>query len=264
MAYINQKAGFVMFRETLFEDSLALLEKANTDPRLIIRLFPPFNNLDISSIYLYSGVRDIITSLVTVESAGNFLVQSKILIPIVVNKLSRNYDPFIRPSSADAEATLELKKVLLQNSREVLRKYLFRYREKKGYASIGEDAKKIFEWVDLVLLQLVLEMPKDEGRQMLYDIIDSGVDCFAEAENLLREKERYYVLSRLYQSRGMVENVLETWAKMIDGTWPDDEFRKGEERMREYLIKCRDADLVLKYGLWLTRRNPEIGVQVTG
>jgi hypothetical protein len=70
MAYINQKAGFVMFRETLFEDSLALLEKANTDPRLIIRLFPPFNNVDISSIYLYSGVKDIITSLATVESAG--------------------------------------------------------------------------------------------------------------------------------------------------------------------------------------------------
>ncbi len=151
----------------------------------------------------------------------------------------------------------------MENSREVLRKYLFRYREKKGYASIGEDAKKIFEWVDLVLLQLVLEMPKDEGRQMLYDIIDSGVDCFEEAENLLRENERYYVLSRLYQSRGMVENVLETWAKMIDGTWPDDEFRKGAERMRDYLIKCRDADSVLKYGLWLTQRNPEAGVQVT-
>jgi vacuolar protein sorting-associated protein 3 len=180
----------------------------------------------------------------------------------VVNKLSRNYDPFIRPSSADAEATLELKKVLLQNSREVLRKYLFRYREKKGYASIGEDAKKIFEWVDLVLLQLVLEMPKEEGRQILYDIIDSGVDCFEEAEKVLMGKERYYVLSRLYQSRGMVVNVLETWAKMIDGTWPDDEFRKGEERMRDYLIKCRDAELVLKFGLWLTRRNPEAGVQV--
>lgn len=98
---------------------------------------------------------------------------------------------------------------------------------------------------------------------MLYDIIDSGVDCFEEAENLLREKERYYVLSRLYQSRLMIENVLETWAKMIDGTWPDDEFRKGAERMRDYLIKCRDADLVLKYGLWLTQRNPEAGIQVT-
>jgi hypothetical protein len=70
MAYVNQKAGFVMFRETLFEDALNLLEKANTDPRLIIRLFPPFNSIDTSSIYIYSGVRDVIVRLKSVESAG--------------------------------------------------------------------------------------------------------------------------------------------------------------------------------------------------
>lgn len=146
---------------------------------------------------------------------------------IVVNKLSRNYDPFIRPSSADAEATLELKRILVQNSRDVLRTYLFRFREKKGYASIGEDAQKIFECVDLVLLTLILEMSKHDGRQELYDLIDSGIDCFEEAEKLLIEKERYYVLSRLYQSRGMTEKVLETWGKMIDGTWLDEDFKNG-------------------------------------
>lgn len=181
---------------------------------------------------------------------------------IVANKLARNYDPFISPSSADAEATLELKRVLLRNSRDVLQAYLSRFREKKGYASLGGDAQKIFEWVDLVLLQLVLEMPKDEGRQALYDLIDGGVDCFEEAEKLLAEKGRYYVLSRLYQSRSLTERVLETWAKMVDGSWPDEEFRNGEERMRDYLMKCRDADLVFRFALWLTKRNPEAGVQV--
>jgi vacuolar protein sorting-associated protein 3 len=109
---------------------------------------------------------------------------------------------------------------------------------------------------------LVLELSREEGKQMLYDLIDSGVDCFGEAEALLIEKERYYVLSRLYQSRSMTDKVLETWRKMIDETWPDEEFKHGEERMRDYLIKCRDADLVFKFGMWLTRRNPEAGVQV--
>ena len=180
----------------------------------------------------------------------------------VVNQLARNYDPFIKPSSADAAATVELKRVLLENSRDVLREYLFRFREKKGYASVGNDAKAIFEWVDLVLLQLVLEMSKEAGRQRLYDLVDSGVDCFDEAKGMLIEKKRYYVLSRMFQHRGMVLEVLETWAKMIDGTWPDDEFKNGDERMRDYLVKLKDADLVFKYGMWLTRRNPEVGVQV--
>ena len=105
-------------------------------------------------------------------------------------------------------------------------------------------------------------MPKEEGKAMLYDFIDAGVDCFPEAEKLLIEKKRYYVLSRLYQSSGMAEKVLETWAKMIDDIWPDEEFRNGEERMKEYLMKCRDAELLLRFGLWLTQRNPEAGVQV--
>jgi len=72
MAYINQKAGFVLLRETLFEDALRHLEKANTDPRLIIRLFPPFTTVDVSSIYLYSGVKDVLSSLNTIENTGTF------------------------------------------------------------------------------------------------------------------------------------------------------------------------------------------------
>jgi len=182
----------------------------------------------------------------------------------VVNKLSRNYDPFIRPSSADAAATQELKRVLLHNSRDLLRRYLFRFREKKGYASIGigEDARKIFECVDFTLLNLVLELEKKEGKNELYELIDSGVDCFSQAEELLISKQRYFVLSRLYQSTGLVEKVLETWTKMIDGTWEDNEFQKGEERMKDYLIKCKDTDLLLKYAMWLTKRNPVAGVEV--
>jgi hypothetical protein len=129
---------------------------------------------------------------------------------------------------------------------------------------MGDDAVRIFEWVDLVLLQLVLEMGGgSSSRQELYTLIDSGVDCFEEAEKMLINKGRYYVLSRLYQQRGMIDKVLETWGKMIDGTWADEEFRNGEERMRDYLMKCRDANLVFKFGMWLTRRNPEAGVQVT-
>jgi len=181
---------------------------------------------------------------------------------IVVNKLGRNYDPFIKPSSADAPATIELKRVLVNNANNVLRTYLFRFREKKGYASIGGDAAEIFRWVDLVLLQLTLEMPRESGTKALYDLVDSGVDCFDEAERLLMDAGRYYVLSRLYQQRGMTEWVLETWVKMIDGTWADEEFKHGEERMRDYLIKCRDVALMFRYAMWLVRRNPEAGVQV--
>ncbi len=72
IAYINQKAGFVMLRETRFEEAFTYLEKANTDPRLIIRLFPDFQNIDSSSIFVYSGVRDTLSTLNSIETAGTF------------------------------------------------------------------------------------------------------------------------------------------------------------------------------------------------
>jgi hypothetical protein len=108
----------------------------------------------------------------------------------------------------------------------------------------------------------MLAMPGETGTKALYDLVDSGVDCFEEAEEMLRERGRYYVLSRLYQQRGMTERVLETWGNMIDGTWPDEAFKHGEERMRDYLVKCRDTDVMFRYAMWLVKRNAEAGVQV--
>ena len=78
---------------------------------------------------------------------------------------------------------------------------------------------------------------------------------------MLEEHQRYYVLSRLYQQRKLSQKVLETWRKMIEGIWPDDDFRNGEQRMKTYLLKLRDQNLVWEYGVWLLERNPSIGLE---
>jgi hypothetical protein len=62
----------VLLRETRFEEAFTYLEKANTDPRLIIGLFPNLDDVDTSSIYIYSGVRDTLTTIVSIDSAGTF------------------------------------------------------------------------------------------------------------------------------------------------------------------------------------------------
>jgi len=83
VAYINQKAGLVLFRETLFEEAINHLEKVNTDPRLIISLFPAFSDIDTSALSLYSGVRDTLLSLQNVENAGT---STPILISPLLSK----------------------------------------------------------------------------------------------------------------------------------------------------------------------------------
>jgi len=62
-----------MLCETRFEEAFTQLEKGNTDPRLIIRLFANLDLVDASSIYVYSGVRDTLARVPSIEAAGMFL-----------------------------------------------------------------------------------------------------------------------------------------------------------------------------------------------
>jgi hypothetical protein len=61
----------------------------------------------------------------------------------------------------------------------------------------------------------------------------------------------------------MAADVLGTWKRIIEGEQDDgDEFRDGEQRVRDYLNKISNQALVREYGIWLATRNPKLGVQV--
>ncbi|ODQ52457.1 hypothetical protein SAICODRAFT_81093 [Saitoella complicata NRRL Y-17804] len=242
MTFVHQKAAFLYIEETLFEHALALLEKGSVDPRLVGALWPEFG-VEKGSVWVYQGVRSVVEDLGTI-------------------------DDIIRAHMGKEEENNErLKQTLRFNAREMLRKYLQKFREKKGFGSVGsgDEARKAFAMVDRVLLHLLLELDPNvqQDRVALYDFVDSGVDDLDEAVSLLQQGKKYYALSRLYQSRKMVAQVLETWRKMLEGEWADDEFKDGERRLKEYLInQVRNGELWWEYAMWLVKRNPELGVQV--
>lgn len=97
----------------------------------------------------------------------------------------------------------------------------------------------------------------------MYDLVDHGVDCFDRAVDLLETYHRLFVLSRLYQQRKMVADVLGTWRRIIEGEEDrGGELGDGEQRVRGYLLNISNQALVQEYGLWLASRNPKLGVQV--
>ena len=123
--------------------------------------------------------------------------------------------------------------------------------------------------MDAALLHVLLHQDRPHSsrvpsvRAELYGVVDSGVDCFDRAVSLLEEYHRLYVLSRLYQQRKMAGKVLDTWKKIIEGGRDDGgEFNEGENEVRKYLVRTRDRALVDRFGTWLARRNPQIGVHV--
>ncbi|PKS11673.1 hypothetical protein jhhlp_001824 [Lomentospora prolificans] len=254
LSYLRQQAGLLLlvdflnakgkdaFTESEAEELAYRLVDSSLDPRVVLSLIPGLRNEIVESrkgIWIFGGVR---------ESAARYLQNEKVCgSPVPVSALD-------------------------QRTLQFLRKFLAGWRVKKGFGSIA-DENDVFRTVDASLLLILLEldqhtpkgaMPKKGSvRADLNDIVDRGVDCFDRAVDLLESYRRLFVLSRLYQSRKMAGEVLDTWRRIVEGE-PDDggELTDGEQRVREYLTKISNQGLVRTYGVWLANRDPKLGAQV--
>lgn len=251
LGYIRQRAGLLLLKSGL-ESTIqpptepeyriaedALLEGA-LDPRVVLALAPYLQNEIVQGkdgIWIHGGVKDVADSCVA--------------------NINSNADD-------DEGATSD-------HILQFLHRFLSAWRKKKGYGSVANESE-IFRSVDAALLVVLLRLDKDTPpgppkaksiRVELYDLVDHGVDCFERAIQLLESHHRLYVLSRLYQSRKMAAEVLATWRRIVEGEHDaGGEFRDGEQKVREYLAKIRNATLVQEYGVWLANRKPKLGVQV--
>lgn len=253
LGYIRQRAGLLLFMSGLnvlagppSEQEYRIAEDAllegSLDPRVILSILPYLRNEIIESkagIWVHGGVKDVADSFITNSSTGN--------------------------GSTRQEG------IISDHILHFLRRFLTAWRKKKGFGSIANETE-VFKSVDASLLIVLLQLDKsslpgmirgNSVRADLYDLVDHGVDCFERAISLLESHHRLYVLSRLYQSRKMAGEVLATWRRIVEGEIDEGgEFRDGEQRVREYLAKIRNAALVQEYGVWLAARNPRLGVQV--
>ena len=250
LEYARQKAGMVLFAELVLEPkSLAhispadlriteeLLLEGHLDPRVILGLIPVLRQEIIEGdggIWVHAGLIPTFHYFTSIEQRSDDLPSNTGMLMLV-------------------------------------KRYLNGWRQRKGFGSIADEAE-VFKSVDAALLRLLIiqddsspSQPRKPSiqRTELYSLIDSGVDCFDRARAILEQYHRLYTLSRLYQSRRMARQVLETWKRIIEGEHDQDQsLIDGENEVRRYLVNVKDAALVDEYGTWLARRCPAIGVQV--
>ena len=250
LEYVRQKASVILFADLLKEPTVlshvspadlriteGLLLEGSVDPRIILALIPTLKEEVVEGdrgIWVHAG-----------------------LIPV--------FEDFSRQETSSWSLASNTELLLL------VKKYLHGWRQRKGFGSIA-DEMEVFKSVDAALLRLLLiqddrvssqnNKPSPEKLE-LYALVDSGVDCFDRATNILEQQHRLYILSRLYQSRRMARKVLETWKRIIEGEQDrGNDLIDGENEVRRYLINVKDTALVDEYGTWLAGRNPAIGVQV--
>ncbi|KZF24116.1 hypothetical protein L228DRAFT_244996 [Xylona heveae TC161] len=253
--YVKQKAGLLLLTDMISrvmsgvevgDDYRKMTEEAlvegNVDPRIVLSLIPGLREHIVQGergIWAFSGVKEIIIEFLADLKSADVLILSKV--------------------------TSDFKLLHL------LKQYLSIWRKKKGFGSVT-DENEISQTVDSGLLHvlLILDQQSPKGpatplslRADLNNFVDQGVECIQSAAALIERYHRLYVLSRLYQSRKMAGEVLQTWRRILEGE-PDygGEFIGGYYEMRKYLLRIRDSSLVKEYALWLARRDAQLGVSV--
>lgn len=238
---LTTKAGVTAFEQDK-RNTIEALVVGEIDPRTILSIIPVLSDEveeGPQGMWVPGGLRDTIEAFRSMQDLG------------AINK--------------DAKGPYG------DNLLQVIKDYLFVWRRKKGFGSVT-DEQQVFHTVDGALLHLLLMLdetsprgPARPGslRAELNEVVDHGVECFDRAVQLLEQHKRLYVLSRLYQSRKMVGQVLSTWRRILDGEKDGGgELVDGEQDVRKYLTRIKDTALVREYGTWLANRNPKLGVQV--
>lgn len=255
LTYVRQKSALLLFGNLVLQTANGIvayehdkrraedaLVSGELDPRVVLALVPPLD-AEIaegsSGIWMSQGLRD------AVEQIRKSIDSSKI--------------------TRDAQGPYG------DNLLSLIKRYLMLWRKKKGFGSVADEAY-VFQTVDAALLHALLMLDQNSPRgpatagtirAELNDVVDQGVDCFERAVELFEEYDRLYMLSRLYQSRKMVSQVLATWKRILEGEKDvGGELVEGEQDLRRYLSKIRDPGLVQDYGSWLAHRNPKLAVQI--
>ena len=254
LGYLRQKVSLVLFfdlvsrasdraAEQIIDKGLieGLLMEGAVDPRTVLSILPFFSP-DIfegaTGIWIHEGLIETV----------------------------RNY---IKPLELDDAVKNARQRVLDQLEIAILiKRYLQAWRQRKGFGSTADEVE-VFQSVDAALLHVLLYLDRPHPmrtpstRAELYSVVDTGVDCFDRAVDLLESYHRLYVLSRLYQQRKMAQKVLDTWKRIVEGERDDGgELGDGENEVRKYLVRIRDPALIEHYGIWLARRKPALGVQI--
>ncbi|KAF8155687.1 hypothetical protein B0H34DRAFT_714373 [Crassisporium funariophilum] len=253
LRYVYQRIGFQCFTETLFEDAGKHLFNGEVDPRLLVSYYPDLRGSLFSAddtMDVFGGVAERMPKEGSVDD-------------IIVSNLVRNYSPHLSPNTLSAPPTAELRKILGMAAREMLLTFLKKSRTRRSVAkgmNAGSTGHPIDTTIDTVLVKLYAQFEKTKE---LYALLQEPNDVsIPEVETVLQETGQYNALCILYKQRGDDLKLLDAWAKLIEGQWTDDDIKDPQSQMIALLAEKRDRPLTQRWGIWLTKRDPERGLKL--
>ncbi|KAJ7343434.1 hypothetical protein DFH08DRAFT_937969 [Mycena albidolilacea] len=249
LRYVYQRIGFQCFTETLFEDAGKNLFNGDLDPSVLVSYYPELRGSLFSAddtLDVYAGVAERMPREASVDE-------------IIVANLVRNYSPYLKPNTQTAPPTAELRKILGMAAVDMLELFLKKCRTRRNIEG-KRKADTSYSVVDTVLAKIYAQAEKTKE---LYALIQQPHEIvLSEIEPVLKQTGQYNALCMLYKQTGDDENLLQVWAKLVEGEWMDEDVKDPVEDMLNLLSGSKNRILTQKWGLWLTRRDPERGIRL--
>ncbi|KAJ8693452.1 hypothetical protein PTI98_008444 [Pleurotus ostreatus] len=247
LRYVYQRIGFQCFEETMFEDAGTNFINGDLDPRLLVSYYP-----------------DLRGSLFSAEDALDVFagVAERMPPDASVDDIIRNYSPHLAPNTRSAPPTVELRKILNLAARDMLLAFLRKCRIKRQASKDSglPTTQAVNVTVDTVLAKLYILEGRKEDLHMLLE--NQNYVALGEIDALLREGSFFHALCLIYKSQNDDTQLLDTWSKLVEGTYQDDTVPDPLSQMIALLKQKRDRGLVQKWGVWLAQRDAERGLEL--
>ncbi|KAF9495136.1 hypothetical protein BDN71DRAFT_1559699 [Pleurotus eryngii] len=252
LRYVYQRIGFQCFEETMFDDAGTNFINGDLDPRLLVSYYPDLRGSLFGTedaLDVFAGVAEHMPADASVDD-------------IIVMNLVRNYSPHLAPNTRAAPPTVELRQILNLTARDMLLSFLRKCRMKRQTL---EDSglptiQTVNFTVDTVLAKLYILEGRREDLHMLLE--SENYVALGEVESLLREGGFFHALCLIYKSQNDDTQLLDIWSKLVEGTYQDDTVPDPLSQMIALLKQKRDRLLVQKWGVWLTQRDTERGLEL--
>ncbi|KAF8812135.1 hypothetical protein BYT27DRAFT_7252199 [Phlegmacium glaucopus] len=250
LRYVCQRIGFQCFTETLFEDAGKHLFAGELDPRLLVSYYPELRG----SLFTAEDALDVFAGI------AEHMPRENSVDDIIVSNLVRNYSPYLGPNEPP---TAELRKILGMAAQEMLTVFLRKSQTRRSVArgmGVGSTGHPVDVAVDTVLVKLYARF--ERTKELLTLVQEPNDVSVLEVEPILQTEGQYNALCLLYKQRRDDVKLLESWAKLIDGQWSDEDIKDPQSQMVALLSEKRDRALTQRWAIWLTKRDPETGLKL--
>ncbi|CAE6446226.1 unnamed protein product [Rhizoctonia solani] len=249
--YIYTQLGYTKLRETQFEEAGNYFFRAETDARALIRLFPDlceglldYDNPE-ETMPVFKGLEDIVRAAKSVEETVH------------------NYSPHLGEGE---EPLVTLRDILTGNSRDMLRAFLHKTRNRRRYGGpqarrANEDAG-VWKAVDTVLARLFAEA--GETTELLDLIKDSTLLTIEAIEPALVRHRQFQALIALCAKLGDEPRLVSVLAKLHDGEYVDANggVKEPFERIIQILNRTPDPTVIQQFGIWVLKHDPALGLKI--